>query len=708
MSKKGVSKVSGNTTPIVGEKQIYHIAEWYAYTPARDRNEAGVTWELFKKRKNGTFTSTHIKKKGIGEFTFGETAWKHTYRLEAYLYKPEGGGLIIKPQPSTIPKINKVELCYVDDTKGSTFSFMEKLRAKAYCVNLTGKELIFTLWEDDAKGSGHHPANKPIEVSYPKKVGKNGIATAEFMLTKALMQKAMRGEADARQIEFYVTAEYYKTKKHASENVDINNPFPEQKKPQNTQHPKQNALTKAKGSPAEQKPRSKKEEKGLLNTAWEMVGELWDFSESKGTAKKDKQPTPQKPTGNKPVVVDLPSEKEGEASCICKEKYTSLIWGGKVSCEFRKKIIGIAKRQNIDANNLMAAIAHETRGTFDPTCGTFKKHKDESREGYVGLIQIGKDAAKSIGTTRTKLLKMGQIKQLDYVEKYLSLSMLKGKLNTLTDFYLAILFPVDCGKGNQPNYIVFDNSLELSYKNGKLVKNLNYWRNVSYSANPAFHKEGEKEEGKTYVWEIAENIKIWYNEGERNRIKNFKCDEEIKTVASTFVDKGAWNIVISENYTGSKCTHIEKTPVRNNCRRGKINVFDHNNKLVLTINDCLLEGVKGEDRSKTGADVPYGTYDINKTTPFYFSTKSNKISYGPNPRLVFEPIKNNNDEASKSGRSAIRVHGGRQEGYTIQTLKRTEGCIRIWDTDAKRLYDWWLEYHKSHPHVDPGKVQIIK
>ncbi|SEN01192.1 hypothetical protein SAMN05421856_11170 [Chryseobacterium taichungense] len=143
MSKKGVSKVSGNISPVVGEKQVYHIIEWYADTSVSERNLADVTWELFKKRKNGQFTSTNIKKKGVGEFTFGETAWKHTYRLEAYLYKPEGGGLIITPKPSTVPKINKVELYYVDDTKGSTFSFMEKLRAKAYCVNLAGKEIIF-------------------------------------------------------------------------------------------------------------------------------------------------------------------------------------------------------------------------------------------------------------------------------------------------------------------------------------------------------------------------------------------------------------------------------------------------------------------------------------------------------------------------------------------------------------------------------------
>ncbi|WP_312902096.1 L,D-transpeptidase [Chryseobacterium taichungense] len=706
MSKKGVSKVSGNISPVVGEKQVYHIIEWYADTSVSERNLADVTWELFKKRKTGQFTSTNIKKKGVGEFTFGETAWKHTYRLEAYLYKPEGGGLIITPKPSTVPKINKVELYYVDDTKGSTFSFMEKLRAKAYCVNLTGKEIIFTLWEDDAKETGHHPDNKPIEISAPIKVGKNGVAQVDFILTKALMQKAMKGETDVRQIEFYVTAEYYKTKKHASENVNINNPFPKQHESPDT--PKRNTIPKAKGSPAEQKPKSKKEEKGFIETISNKLTELWDWSESKGTATKDKQPTSQKPTGNKPVVADIPDENEKESNCICKEKFTNLIWGEKVSCEFRKKIIEIAKRQKIEANNLMAAIAHETGGTFDPTCGTFKKHKDESKEGYVGLIQIGKDAAKSIGITRTELLAMDQIKQLDYVEKYLNLDMVKGKLNTLTDFYLAILFPVDCGKGNQSNHIVFDNSLQISYKNGKPIKNLNYWRNVSYAANPAFHKEGKKEAGKTYVWEIAENIKIWYEKGEKNKSKTFNCNEVTAISTNKTIDKGVWNVIITEHYTGSNCEHIEKTPIRNNCRRGKIEVFDHNKNLVLTINDCLLEGIKGENRSKTGADVPYGTYNINIDTPFYSSTPSNNLSYGPNPRLVFEPIKGNNDEASKSGRSAIRIHGGRQEGYTVKTLKRTEGCIRIWDADAKKFYEWWVEYHKLYPNIKPGKVQIIK
>ena len=139
MAKKGVSKISGVTNPTVGEKNTYKIVDWYPDTPTTERNSAKVTWELFKKRSNGKFTSTNIIKKGVSDFTFGEKAAGSTYLLQAYLYEPEGGGLIINPKPSKIPKINKVDLLYIDDTKGSTFSFREKLRTRAYCTNMFNK-----------------------------------------------------------------------------------------------------------------------------------------------------------------------------------------------------------------------------------------------------------------------------------------------------------------------------------------------------------------------------------------------------------------------------------------------------------------------------------------------------------------------------------------------------------------------------------------
>ncbi|QYS91616.1 hypothetical protein JJC04_02215 [Flavobacterium covae] len=47
--KKGISAISGVTSPTVGEKYTYHISEWYPNTPISEREQAKVTWELFKK-----------------------------------------------------------------------------------------------------------------------------------------------------------------------------------------------------------------------------------------------------------------------------------------------------------------------------------------------------------------------------------------------------------------------------------------------------------------------------------------------------------------------------------------------------------------------------------------------------------------------------------------------------------------------------------
>lgn len=81
------------------------------------------------------------------------------------------------------------------------------------------------------------------------------------------MKKAMQGEADVKQLEFYITVEYHKNKKYATENVDVNNLYynPNPKVPlypPKKTEPKQ--PPKAKGSPAEHKGNSQKEEKGIL------------------------------------------------------------------------------------------------------------------------------------------------------------------------------------------------------------------------------------------------------------------------------------------------------------------------------------------------------------------------------------------------------------------------------------------------------------
>lgn len=332
MPKQGVSKISGNSAPKIGEKTTYTITDWYSGTPKEKRNPALVTWELFKKRSNGRFTTTNIKKTGDGTFTFGEVAQKHTYRLEAYLYEAEGKGtsiIEITPQPVEIPKINKVELFYVDDTKGSVFSYMEKLVAKAQCVNLQGKKLTFTLWEDDAQGDQHNANNLIIERKEGI-VGKNGEASVEFQLTKALMQKAMKGEADSRELEFYVTVEYFKNKKHATNNVDVKNPLafeiPKEKPQPNSQQQQKTATPsappKAEGSPAAQKQQSQKEEKGIIDKALDWWNELWDYQESKGTVKPQQKPTQPAAGGKSTTTVEGVNVEGLIDAYFAKKEYT--------------------------------------------------------------------------------------------------------------------------------------------------------------------------------------------------------------------------------------------------------------------------------------------------------------------------------------------------------------------------------------------------
>ncbi len=214
----------------------------------------------------------------------------------------------------------------------------------------------------------------------------------------------------------------------------------------------------------------------------------------------------------------------------------SLIWGNKVSCEFRKRVIQISKRLECDPNHLMGAMALETGGKFDPKVDN-GLGKDKDGIGYIGLIQLGNDAIKDMNRNyflhRAKIKKkdlraMSAVEQLCYVEYYLAKH--KGKLKTLADFYLAILWPVAVGHGSEPNYIIFDDDSVGDKK-------------TAYHSNPTFHREEDeykknskgkiykrhgKAGGKTYVWEIAEAIQEWYDKGvpEKNTSSTCTCNTD--------------------------------------------------------------------------------------------------------------------------------------------------------------------------------------
>jgi hypothetical protein len=235
-----------------------------------------------------------------------------------------------------------------------------------------------------------------------------------------------------------------------------------------------------------------------------------------------KETTLNKSIGQAAVKIGVPwgrNVKECK-ECVCK-KY-NFAWSKKINCEERKKVLEVCadlwgEENKVEkASQLMSIMDLETGGKFSPSIN--------NGIGYVGLIQFGSAAAKAIGTTQEKLVQMTFIEQMDYVKKYLASK--KDKLTTIVDLYLLVLKPNTVGSGNDSNYIIFDESIEVPNTDNKD----NLWRDpwvkkYGYASNPIFMKEkGEKTKrmhirnngvkkemygfigGKTYVWEIKQQL----------------------------------------------------------------------------------------------------------------------------------------------------------------------------------------------------------
>jgi hypothetical protein len=705
-------KIFGKANPVVGIKEYYSINDFFGnsnlasfdQSQFQSLSDEQIKWSIWTLSGSSWSKRTENNKTGITvPYTFSQKSLTRKGIRMLVEANGEKAVLDIKTEKATQGKILHVDLLDNNYNKPArSFAYGDWIIAKVHCVDMELLPVKVTLWEDDGDKTKQSTTNVRIETKISDIL--NGIGYAKFYLnpSHAWLANAKLAKGDKNEGEFheyYVTAEIFEkiSKRVPSKNANVPNLDYKPEAPK-------------KQTPAEKKGPSKKEEKGIAKSD----NKVHDYHEQKVSVKKEiwKDPFIEKINSYMTISMGDVWESKKSENCVCREY--DLIWGNKVSCDFRKKVIEIAKRLGKDPNLLMAGMALETGKTFFPTAG--------QGTSYVGLIQFGDSAAESVGTTRSALLKMTAIQQLDYIEKYLEKK--KDKINTLTDFYLSILMPVDVGKGNQPNAVVFDNEFPLAYKkDGVTLTDLSKSRHFGYRQNRSFlYEEGESEivrkgggkkydgAGKTYVWEIEKHLSSIYNQGKTNKAHVFLCDKD--NVPKSETESGTWNVIVAEKYTEKKCSH-EKA--RNNCRRGTIEVFDHNQKSVLTISDCLLEGWKGEDRMKTDNDTPFGIYQIN-STPFIMgsSTGDNRLKYGPNPRLAFEPIKGSGDEADKSKRSAIRIHGGRQEDsktYVTMAnavLKRSSGCVRIYDSDAKNLYDWWVEFHKLNPKIKPGKVTIRK
>lgn len=89
-------------------------------------------------------------------------------------------------------------------------------------------------------------------------------------------------------------------------------------------------------------------------------------------------------------------------------------------------------------DDLMAVMAFETAGTFRADI------RNLAGSGATGLIQFMPATARGLGTTTDDLAAMTPEDQLNYVYRYFL--PYRGRLKTLSDVYMAVLWPRAIGK----------------------------------------------------------------------------------------------------------------------------------------------------------------------------------------------------------------------------------------------------------------------
>lgn len=144
-----------------------------------------------------------------------------------------------------------------------------------------------------------------------------------------------------------------------------------------------------------------------------------------------------------------------------------LAWGAKVSPTFRERVRWIAADLELDPDDLMACMAWESGRSFRPDV------KNMAGSGATGLIQFMPSTARGLGTSVEALAEMTAEDQLNFVWKYFAPQ--KGRLKSLADVYMCILWPKAVGKPD--DYALFTGGVAYRQnagldtdKDGKVTK----------------------------------------------------------------------------------------------------------------------------------------------------------------------------------------------------------------------------------------------
>ncbi|WP_281309764.1 CHAP domain-containing protein [Flavobacterium flavigenum] len=538
-------KITGNPTPEVGKEEFYSvntllpkIGFYLDQIPSNTLNnfEYPVTWEVYVLELGKWRKAKGNEKKGSTvSFTFLQRSLTRKGIRIVAKRGEQIAQLDIKTHPTEIPKIQSVELLDKNGKKPSEpLAYGQTIKARVHCLHMDWQRVYVTLCEDDADGGGHDKLNEKNKAQTLPGIVKNGIADIDFILKPDFKKIANARNANEGQThEYYATAEMFLQEKVSSNNLNVKN-SDYQKEPQKQ--------TAQKTIPAENKGKSKKDKKEIQSP---VTGKKYDWVEEAFKIKPIFLPDPMEFTNSvmKIFVPDAKDEKKGAANCVCKEY--DLIWGNKVSCDFRKKVVEISKslwpnNYKQMASGLMAVMRVETSETFSPSKielvsyvdSKGKKRKkyeglskeainklDENFNGAVGLIQFTKDAIEalnkenSLSLTKKKLALMTDLDQLEYVKKYFMLYNWYKNLLSPEDIYLQVFAPIGIAK--KESYILYEKHEKPETEKQKVS-------NRNYEANKSVDEENNNDK-KIQRSEILGRYRISFAEGLLKKEKEFSC-----------------------------------------------------------------------------------------------------------------------------------------------------------------------------------------
>lgn len=193
-----------------------------------------------------------------------------------------------------------------------------------------------------------------------------------------------------------------------------------------------------------------------------------------------------------------------------------------------------ANTLNLSYVDMLACMHLETGGKMDPAI--------TNSLGYTGLIQFGKAAATSIGTTTDALRAMDRSTQCQYVTKYFKFNNLNGKAPSprLVDIYLTILWPAAVGKPE--NYVIWAGG------------------SAQYNANPAFDKSLPNPTGSVTVQSV-ENIITQHQATVKQALANAGAtgsapSNAVRSSNGGVVTDGSGNPVTSGTSTSTQTTDL--------------------------------------------------------------------------------------------------------------------------------------------------------